>query len=106
MIADAVELAETFFERLVGLLGRRTFRPGEALVIRPCNNVHCFFMRFPIDVVFCDRDGRILRIVAELKPWRISPFVRRSSFVVELPPGQAAALQLRPGDLLLVEGSA
>ncbi|MGE3856484.1 MAG: DUF192 domain-containing protein [Dehalococcoidia bacterium] len=86
------------WERLRGLLARPPLRPGEALLIRPCNGVHTCGMRYPIDVVFLDREGRVLRVVPALRPWRFVPFVRRAHVAIELRAGAAAACGLRPGD--------
>jgi hypothetical protein len=56
-------------------------------------------MRFPIDVAFCDADGVVLRTVT-LVPWRLSPYVRRSAFVVEAEAGAFDRWRLRVGDRL------
>src|SRR3954466_14751776 len=61
-IANDVNLALTRSERRTGLLGRDSLAPSAALVLSPCGSIHTMFMRFPIDVVFVDRDGRALRI--------------------------------------------
>lgn len=103
VVATSVETADGFVSRLIGLIGRTTFGDNEALIIRPCNNVHCFFMRIPIDVIFCDRENRILRIISAMKPWRVSPLVPRSRYVVELAAGRARALSLNEGDVLRFE---
>jgi uncharacterized membrane protein (UPF0127 family) len=76
--------------RIRGLLGRSEFGETEALIIRRCSQVHTFGVRFSIDAVFCDADLRVLR-VAELRPARISPFVRRSRCCIELAGGRACA---------------
>ena len=71
----------------MGLMGRRRLEPGQGLWIEPCNSIHMFFMRFAIDVVFLDREGRVKRVLLKLKPWRVSPIVFGSRTVVELPAG-------------------
>ena len=53
------------------------------MVIAPCNSVHCFFMKFPIDVIFMDKNKRIIHIISNMKPGRISPIVREAKYVVE-----------------------
>ena len=90
--------------RFMGLMGRPALPESHALYIRPCNSIHMFFMRFPIDAVFVDADGRVLRIYADLKPWRVTRIVRRSKAVVELPAGALAAAGVTLGDVVkLVE---
>lgn len=86
-VAEKAEVAETFFSRAKGLLGRKSFTSGEALVITKCGSIHMFFMRFPIDAVFVGADGCVKKIIKGIKPWHISPIVRGSSYVIEFPAG-------------------
>jgi len=94
-----VTLAQRFLARLVGLLGRRGLAPDEALFLAPCNNVHTFFMRFAIDVVFLDRDGAVLAIVPALRPWRVAA-ARRAHACLELGAGGAHRFGLAVGQRL------
>lgn len=95
------ELADTPLRRLRGLLGRSGLEPGAGLLIRPSNAVHMWFMRFAIDAVFLDRDGRVLRIAEDLGPWRMAAR-RGAAQVLELPAGTCAAIGVREGDQLTV----
>jgi uncharacterized membrane protein (UPF0127 family) len=94
-----VILARGFLARLVGLLGQRALPLNQALLITPCNNVHTFFMRFAIDVVFLDRAGMVLAIVPHLGPWRIAA-ARRAHACLELAAGGAARCGLTVGQSL------
>ncbi|MHB9145152.1 MAG: DUF192 domain-containing protein [Symbiobacteriia bacterium] len=100
-VASRAGRADTFWTRLQGLMGRRSLDVGEALIIEPCQGVHMLFMRFAIDVFHVAADGRVLRIVPNLKPWRLGPVVRGSRFVIELPAGAALATGTREGDILI-----
>src|SRR4029079_17671829 len=80
VLAAAVELAATSATRRRGLLGRDRFDTSSALIIVPCSAIHTAFMRFPIDVLFVDRQGLVLKIVRHLRPWRIAGSLR--SFAV------------------------
>lgn len=91
-------IAETFWARSRGLLGRPPLRPGEALKIIPCNSIHCFFMRVPIDVVFLNSAGVVLKVYADVRPWR-GRFAWHAKAVVELAAGEACRLGLQEGDL-------
>ncbi|MGH7818672.1 MAG: DUF192 domain-containing protein, partial [Candidatus Binatia bacterium] len=71
-LATRVALAATASSRARGLLGRDSLDRGEGLWIEPCSAVHMFFMRFAIDAVFTDRERRVVRTVAGLRPWRIA----------------------------------
>lgn len=103
-VAVQVEIAESFFERLRGLLGRSSLSEGHAFMIPRCASVHMFFMRFPIDVLFCSRELEVLQLIEGLKPWRCSSYVPGAYYAVELPQGRIAALDIKIGQRLLLEG--
>jgi uncharacterized membrane protein (UPF0127 family) len=94
------EVADRALGRMRGLLGRRGLEPDHGMLITPAPSVMTFFMRFPIDVVFLDRDRRIVGISPHLGPWRVAG-ARRAAAALELPAGTAADRGLRKGDLLL-----
>ena len=98
-VALEVDVALSRAARRRGLLGRESLGPTEGLLLSPCKAVHTVGMRFPIDVIFIDRDGRAVRIVPALAPWRIAMSARAKA-VIELAAGQAAASDIRVGDLL------
>ena len=103
VLAERADLADSFFARARGLIGRSALAPGEGLVLRPCNAVHTVGMRFPIDVVHLDADSRALRVVGNLRPWRLGPLVWGSRVVVELPAGTARAMGTGQGDEVRLE---
>ena len=100
VLADHGELAETPWRRMKGLLGRSELEPGGALVIRPCQGVHTWLMRFPIDVLHVDKSGIIRRVLPELAPNRLGPVDWGSQFVVELPAGTVRRTGTVAGDRL------
>lgn len=102
MLADRPEFAETIWTRLRGLLGRDGLAEGEALYLAPCPQVHMFFMRFAIDVVFVDRGHVVVAVVEELAPWKISAFHGGAHAAIELPAGTLAAKPVAVGDQLEV----
>jgi uncharacterized protein len=97
------ELATTRTARRRGLLGRD--RIDGALVLRPCRQVHTIGMRFSIDVAFCARDGRVLRVVS-MRPGRVSRIVWRARFVVEAAAGSFEQWGVRRGSTIVVRESA
>ncbi len=103
VLAQDCVVATSIVARAVGLLGRSSLAAGEGLLIRPCSAVHTFFMRFPIDVLFLDADGRVLRAYAPLRPWRATALVRGAKQALELPAGTIARSDTRVGDCLLIE---
>lgn len=81
-------------------MGARSLPPGEGLLLDPGGSIHTFFMRFPLDVVYLDRNGRVLRIAERMPAWRIGPIVWRCRYVLELPPGTIAATGTAVGDTI------
>lgn len=98
------EVADSVWTRLRGLIGHRPLEEGEGLMITPCNSVHTFFMRFPIDVVYVTAGGEVVGLAERLSPFRIGPIVRRARFVLELPAGTVARTGTRLGDRIVVQG--
>ena len=88
--------------RRTGLLRHESFPEGSAMVIAPSNAVHTFFMKFPIDIAFVARDGRVLKARAGVKPWRMAGTLRGYA-VVELPSGTLARHDTGAGDILSIE---
>jgi uncharacterized protein len=99
VLVSQLEAAFDSVTRKKGLLGRDRLEPGAGLVIAPCGGVHTFFMRFPIDVVFVARDGRVVKVSEGVKPWRLALAVT-AFCVIELPSHAAAVSQTRAGDRL------
>lgn len=97
-LALKIKLANTYLTRLKGLLFHKQPLVKEGLLITPCNSVHMFFMRFSIDVVFLDSSNRIVKVVEDLKPWRIVAPVRGASKALELPVGTIKCSNMTVGD--------
>ena len=101
LVANALETAFDSATRRRGLLGRENLADGQAMVIAPCNAIHTCRMRFPIDVVFVARDGRITKIVRRLSAWRAAASF--SAFAtIELRAGTVDGRDLIVGDRLIV----
>jgi uncharacterized membrane protein (UPF0127 family) len=99
-VLTPVDIAWTRAARRRGLLGHTEI--DGVLVLEPCRQVHTIGMRCPIDVVWCDRRGKVLRM-ATLRPGRVSRPVLRSRFVIEASAGATAAWGLRRADVVVVE---
>ena len=99
-ICERCLLAEAPLARMRGLLGRARLEEGEGILLRPASSIHTWFMRFPIDAVFLDRDLGVVDVARDLKPWRVA--ARRGAHaVVELAAGESERRGLRPGDRLV-----
>ena len=102
VVAECADVANTSETRREGLLKRTGLAPGEGLWISPCEAVHCFFMKFTIDVLYLNKKKEVVKVRPSLKPWRISGCLRAHS-VLELPEGQIVATGTVPGDQLEFE---
>ena len=102
VLAADLEAALDSRSRRRGLLGRDGLAERHALVLAPCNAVHTCFMRFPIDVLFVARDGRVLKIVERVRAWRVTASLRAFA-TIELPAGalRRAGLVV-PGDRVAI----
>lgn len=99
LLGDAIGRADTSRTRRTGLLKRTGLAEGEGLWIIPCEGIHTFFMKFPIDVLFLDRKRRVVKLVRSMGPWRMAISLRGRS-VVELPAGTIEKTGTEKGDLL------
>lgn len=100
VVGQRIRVARSLRDRTVGLLSTERLDPGEGLWIERASSIHMWFMRYPIDAVFVDGDGRVTKIVANLRPWRVVWWARGARDCLELPAGAAAAAQTEVGDLL------
>jgi len=103
ILSAQAEMADTFFSRMRGLLGRSTFVEGQALVITHCNSIHMFFMKFPIDAIFLDRVGCVVGVVKNIQPFKVSPVYWASERVVELPAGTLDRTATSVGDIIEIK---
>ena len=99
VLATRLEVAVTGPKRNKGLLGRSGLETGGGLWITPCESVHTFFMRFPIDLVYLDRRNRVRKIRSAVGPWRVSACLSAHS-IIELPAGVVLTTQTQKGDIL------
>jgi len=99
VVCERCRTADTPWKRMRGLLGRRELARDEGLLLRPAGSVHTAFMRFVIDVVFLDRDLRVLHIAHSVPPWRASA-KRGAKVAVELAGGECSRRDLQIGDKL------
>ena len=97
VVVARLEVADTLWKQTVGLLGRAGLEPDSGLWLEPCNGIHTWGMRFPIDVLFLDREGYVLRAVSHLPAWRICGPIWKARVVVELPAGTIQTQAIQPG---------
>ena len=102
VVGDRIRVASSAWDRSVGLLRTPEVHPGEGLWIERSPSIHMFFMRYPIDVVFVDREARVIRTVSSLRPWRVVWWARGARDCLELPVGAIEASGTVRGDQLVV----
>ena len=101
VVAAVLEAAVDSRSRRRGLLGRDALAEGHALVLAPCGAIHTCFMRFPIDVLFVARDGRVLKMVEQIGAWRVTASLRAFA-TIELPAGALRRAGLAAGDRVVI----
>lgn len=82
-----VKVADNFSDRLKGLMMKAEQNTHYVLAIAPCKQVHTFFMKFPIDVVFCDNNGYVLEVHRHVEPWKVDKLVSKAAVAIEAPAG-------------------
>ena len=88
VLAKDAFIANTLLKRIKGLLGEKALLPDQALILDPCNSVHTFFMHFAIDLLFVDKDYKVVKALFKVAPNRISRIYWHASRVIELPAGK------------------
>lgn len=101
IIVKELQIANTFFSRLKGLIGAPPLTYQQGLLISPCQQVHTHFMGFSIDVVFLDKEFKVLHIARQMLPWRFSRFIKNAHYVLELPVNGASFI--KPDDHLILK---
>lgn len=104
VLATTVRGAFDSASRREGLLKQVAWPEGSALIIAPCQAVHTVGMHFPIDVLFVDRAGLVVKVRERVPPWRMAGAFRAFA-TIELPAGTLAG-QVRPGDVVTIQAPA
>lgn len=100
ILCSHAAVADTFLNRLVGLLGSTMLPGGSGLLIRPSSGVHTWGMRYPIDIIALDGSDRVLGIWSHTPPWRVRGVSLKTRSILELPPGTIHTTETVPGDQL------
>ena len=97
-------VARSYFERFLGLMGKKGIPGDEALLFPRCNSIHTFFMRFPIDVIMVSGEGRVVEVCESMGPWRMQLPRFKAKHVIEMKAGLARELGISAGTQLHCEG--
>ena len=101
VLGENIKPAHKFFDRLIGLMFKKEMIGMDGLLIENSNSIHNCFVRFPIDVIFLNRELKVIKIIRNFKPWRFSWVYFRASRVLELPVGKVSE-DIKEGDFLEV----
>lgn len=97
ILLEHCEYRTSLWFRFKGLMFSKGIAENYGILLKPCNSVHMFFMRYALDIVFLDADQRVLRICHSLKPWRVSPIVWQAKSVLECRAGWACKHAINSG---------
>lgn len=103
VLGHQIGRADRFFKRFLGLMGKKGLAEGEGLLLLNCPAIHCFFMRFPIDVVYLNKDMKVVGLET-VRPWKIGHCFKDAAHVLELPAG-AGELKVAIGDHMVFNES-
>jgi len=101
ILFENIQAANSMTSRLIGLMFRSS-PSGDGLLLDPCNSIHTFFMRYPLDVVFLGKNNQVVKIIRNLRPWKMTWIYFKARKVLETPSGKLAN-DLKEGDTLEVE---
>jgi uncharacterized membrane protein (UPF0127 family) len=100
VLGEAIEVAESAAQKVKGLLGRDCLLDGQGLLFKHCSSLHTFFMSFPIDIVFMNRNRKVLKVSQNVKPFHLVAAPLRAYYALELPANAIAKSQTKVGDNL------
>lgn len=102
IICNKVDIADSFFKRLKGLMFTKELPPDSSMYIYPCGQIHTFFMNYDIDVLYLDKNNTILAIDDSIKPCKVGKKVKGAVAVVELQAGKAKKSNIKVGQALKI----
>jgi uncharacterized protein len=100
LIGEAIEVAETASQKVKGLLGREGLEDGQGLLFKGAGSLHTLFMRFPIDIIYTDKQGKVVKVAKAVRPFKLVAAPLRCYFALELPAGAITASDTQVGDYL------
>lgn len=102
IIAEKVDVADSMHLRLLGLMFSKDIGERDGLLITPCNSIHTFFMRYDLDIVFLSKSDEVVKIIREMKPWRMTRMYFKAKKVLEMTGGTLPD-DINVGDKLVID---
>lgn len=87
IICHKMVVANNLLSRMKGLMFSADLPDCDGFLIRPCNSIHTFFMRYPLDILFMDQDFKIIKVLYDLSPWKMTWIYFKSYQVLEMKAG-------------------
>ncbi len=103
IVMKEIIVADNFFTRLKGLLGKDSLPHNQCMLITPCRSIHTFFMKFSIDVVFIDRNYKVVKIIEGMTPGGATPVIKEAWSVIEMPVDSVKEYRIEVGDQLAID---
>jgi uncharacterized protein len=103
VLAEDMKTAYHFLKRLKGLMFSKHLPIGNALHIQPCQSIHTFFMKYDIDVIYLDKEMKVIKITHAMKPGKVGNVVKSARSVVELPAGVIQKTDTQVGHVLQIK---
>lgn len=102
ILSKDILIADSMMSRLIGLMFKKKLVGADGLLIDPCNSIHTCFMRYSLDVVFIGKEDRVVKIIRNIRPWRMTWIYFSAKKTLELPAGKLP-IDLKEGDILEVK---
>lgn len=102
MLIPNLRIAQSLWSRIRGLIAYPELEPNQALWIPQCRSIHTCFMQYSIDCVFVSSEGRVVRVLPRISPWRMTGIQWGATAVIEMRSGQSESLRIRLGEVLHV----
>jgi uncharacterized membrane protein (UPF0127 family) len=100
VIGETIEVAKTASQKVKGLLGRECLEDGQGLLFKGAGSLHTLFMRFPIDIIYTDKKGEVVKLASAVRPFKLVAAPLRCHYALELPAGAILASKTQVGDHL------
>lgn len=97
IVSEVIE-ARGFFGKLTGLITRKKLKSFQGFLIKGCNSIHTAGMRYSIDAIFMDKNTRVIKIYSNMKPFKVTPFIKDAFSVLEVRAGVVGKTSLKTGD--------
>jgi uncharacterized protein len=102
IVSSNILIADDIISRVIGLMFRsKPLRSSDGLLLEPCKSIHTFFMRYSLDVVFLSNTNLVVKVIRNLKPWKVTPIYFKARKTLELPAGKLPP-DIKEGDTLEV----